>query len=215
MGRDHRAVSGLYDRWARHPWAYDAMTRLALFGRREELRACAVCSLGLRPGGTVLDLACGAGADLAALSEAVGPAGLIRAIDVSPGMLEGAAERGRELGVRGLDLIEADLASVELAPAEAGGALIALALSALPDRIGTLRRVHAALRPGARLAVLDTLPFAGRLAPLNSALGPPFRAATNWDYRADLIGELGTVFGSVRGVRANGGSALVATAERG
>ena len=213
MARDFESVGALYDRWAGHRWTYELMTRAAFFGRRERLRRAAVSSLRLRPGDTVLDLACGPGADLELLGSAVGPTGRIVAIDASAEMLERARQRGEELGLEcSLELRRADLAEAELGAACADGALIALALSALPDRLAALRRIRAALRPGASLAVVDTLPFTGAARPLNRLAGPPFRAVTNWDYEADLVADLRATFGSVEARRYNAGSALLATA---
>lgn len=209
--RDAGSVAGLYDRWASHQWVYEAMTRVAFFGRRERLRRRAVASLGLSPGARVLDLACGNGVDFEPLADAVGTDGEIVAIDVSPASLELARDRAQRLACR-VELRRADLAAAELEPAGFDGAVISLALSALPDRQPALERIAAALRPGAGLAVLDTLPFQPPFAWLNRLIGPPFRAFTNWDYEADLVGDLERAFTTVESSRLNGGSALLALA---
>ncbi|GAB1427363.1 hypothetical protein MASR2M17_07890 [Aminivibrio sp.] len=52
---------------------------------------------GLKPGETVLDLGCGAGADLLLASEAVGPAGRVIGVDMTEEMpgRKGEPSRGR------------------------------------------------------------------------------------------------------------------------
>ena len=50
---------------------------------------------GLQQGDTVLDLACGAGANLALLEEMVGPEGKVIAVDYSAGMLARAKETAK------------------------------------------------------------------------------------------------------------------------
>jgi ubiquinone/menaquinone biosynthesis C-methylase UbiE len=52
----------------------------------------------IAPGDSVLDIACGTGANFALLDERVGPAGRVVGVDLSPDMLAVAAER---CGARG------------------------------------------------------------------------------------------------------------------
>jgi ubiquinone/menaquinone biosynthesis C-methylase UbiE len=204
----------IYDRWARHPHAYDVMTRLALLGRRERLRRSAIERLGLRRGDRVLDLACGSGPNLEPLTRAVGAEGSVVALDYSPGMLEGAARLVRSRGWRNVELRLADAARVELAPGSLDGALCTLALSAIPGHREASRRIRRALQPGAAFVVLDATLFPGPLRFLNPLIGPIFGRATNWDYEADLIAELRAEFDEIQVERLNLGSCFIATARR-
>ena len=61
--------------------------------RIEGIRAAAIKALGLRGGESVADIACGTGATLVSLARAVGPAGRVTGIELSPEMAELARAR--------------------------------------------------------------------------------------------------------------------------
>jgi len=209
---DNAAGRRIYDRWSRHPSLYDAMTGLVLFGRRGRLRRSAVSRLDLRKGDTVLDLACGAGANLELLVGAVGHSGSVLALDHSPGMLGRAAQLVSERGWGNVDLRLEDAAKAELPPSSLDGALCTLSLSAIPGHREASRRVAQALRPGAAFVVLDATLFSGRMRFLNPLVGPIFRRITNWDYEADLVAELRQEFDVMAVERFNSGSCFIAVA---
>src|ERR1700734_3875316 len=75
-----------YRKKARH---YDVTSRLypapGYPQRTQRLRA--VQALGLRPGGTVIDIACGTGLNFPLLQKAVGPGGRIVGVDLTDAML--------------------------------------------------------------------------------------------------------------------------------
>ena len=71
-----------------HAPGYDASAQ-----RTMPLRRRVVALLGLRPGETVLDVACGTGLSLSLLREAVGPAGPVVGVEVSPDMIRFARDR--------------------------------------------------------------------------------------------------------------------------
>jgi ubiquinone/menaquinone biosynthesis C-methylase UbiE len=87
----------------------------------------------IAPGDSVLDIACGTGANFALLDERVGPAGRVVGVDLSPDMLAVAAERVRRTGSDNLTLIEAGVEDAEL-PGEFEGALFALAHDVLQSK---------------------------------------------------------------------------------
>src|SRR5258708_826173 len=67
---------------------------------------------GIKPGQAVLDVACGPGTATVLAARAVGPAGKVVGVDLSPGMLEAAGERLgtielREMNAEALDLHDA------------------------------------------------------------------------------------------------------------
>ena len=115
----------------------------------------AVRSLGLEPGQAVLDVGCGTGHALAALHDAVGERGTLVGVDVSPKMLARARAVVDERGWANVELSEADASSADLGRDRFDAVLAAFSLSAMPDLGAALDRVHAALRPGGRLFVVD------------------------------------------------------------
>ena len=90
------------ERYRRTARRYDALTRVLGRYRRE-----AVERLALRAGETVVDVACGTGANLHALTRAVGPTGRVIAIDLSADMLGIAHARAEEAGWGNVELINA------------------------------------------------------------------------------------------------------------
>jgi SAM-dependent methyltransferase len=106
-----------------------------------------VGQLGLRPGQVVIDVGAGGGANLAALRARVGPSGRVVGIEPSAELRSVATDRVTRRRWRNIELIDD--------PAELGGigadaALFCGAHDLLQDR-RKLRRVLAALRPGARV----------------------------------------------------------------
>jgi ubiquinone/menaquinone biosynthesis C-methylase UbiE len=106
----------------------------------------------LRPGSTVLDVGCGAGAALTAASEAVGANGRVLGIDLAPGMVERAR---RLVEQRSLHNTRVEVGDAEAPPAQPGSldAIVAsLVLFFLPDIDLALDAYATALAPGGTLA---------------------------------------------------------------
>jgi len=142
----YRACAASFDRTS-------ALYRL--FGvRLAAYRRDAVRALDLRPGARVADLGCGTGLALRDLVGAVGPGGKVLGVDLTDAMLRRARRRVDRRGWRNVELVEADLAAWQ-PPGELDGAISVLALGLVADAGAAIRRVAAALRPGARLAVVE------------------------------------------------------------
>jgi len=117
-------------------------------------RRDAIAALALRPGDTVIDLACGTGLNFPLLEKAVTGTGNIIGVDVWPDMLDQARRRIQSAGWRNIDLIQADAAQYVF-PAGSAGILSTFAMNMVPEYDAVIRRGAAALRPGSRLAILD------------------------------------------------------------
>jgi ubiquinone/menaquinone biosynthesis C-methylase UbiE len=119
---------------------------------------------GARPGDRVLDLATGIGEPALTAAHVVGPTGSVLACDLSPRMLEFAAERARRAGLSNLEFAESDAQDLELEPESFDAAVTRWGLMLMLEPSRALDRVRQALRPGARLAASvwaapETAPF--------------------------------------------------------
>ena len=143
----------VYRRKAAH---YDVTSRLypvpGYPQRSQRLRA--VRALRLRPGATVVEVACGTGLNFALLENAIGPGGRLIGVDLTDAMLDRARWRVAENGWRNVELVQADAAAYAF-PAGVDAILSTYALTQVPECGAVVARGAAALVPGGRWAVLD------------------------------------------------------------
>ncbi len=153
MSADKGALRDLYRQRAPH---YDhAVAAYRLLGLRERrYRRDTVESLSLKPGDTVVDLACGTGLNFPLLEEAVRREGRIIGVDLSDAMLEKARDRVVAAGWGNIELVQADIAEYVF-PCQVAGILSTFAMCLLPEFDDTIHRAASALGPGGRLAILD------------------------------------------------------------
>jgi len=120
----------------------------------EAQRRRAVQALGLRPGDTVVDIACGTGQNFPLIERAIGPAGRIVGVDLTDAMLIEALHRVETNGWRNISLVQAD--AVEFVfPSEVDAIVSTYALSHVCNAGAVIARGAGALSPGGRLVVLD------------------------------------------------------------
>ena len=112
--------------------------------------------VGLDRGGLFLDLGCSAGLYTRNLARALGEAGDVVGIDISPSMLREAARRARRAGAAP-SFVRAHAASLPFADASMGGAVCGGTLNELGDPALALRETHRVLQPGSRLAIMGIL----------------------------------------------------------
>ena len=143
----------VYRRKAAH---YDVTSRLypvpGYPQRSQRLRA--VRALGLRPGATVVEIACGTGLNFPLLEDAIGPGGRLIGVDLTDAMLERARRRVAEHGWRNVELVQADAAAFAF-PAGVDAILSTYALTQVPECGTVVAHGAEALVPGGRWAVLD------------------------------------------------------------
>jgi|UniRef100_A0A7C3SLD6 ubiquinone/menaquinone biosynthesis C-methylase UbiE len=118
-----------------------------------------LAALPLAPQMTVLDLGCGQGNYTLALAEAVGPSGVIYAVDL---WAEGIAKLREKAALRGFDQIRPILADIsQPLPLEAGSVNLCLLATVLHELVQagtaarTLGQVVRLLKPGGLLAILE------------------------------------------------------------
>jgi len=115
----------------------------------------------IRPGQTILDLACGAGEPALSLAARVGDSGLVLATDLVTAMMAGARRRQAAQGSGAPILFAAaDMQALPLADAGIDAATCRFGLMFVPDIRGSLREVHRVLRPGGRFAAACWGPLA-------------------------------------------------------
>src|SRR5579875_3785467 len=179
-----------YRRKAKH---YDVTSRLypapGYPQRPQRLRA--VQALGLRPGASVIDMACGTGLNFALLQQAVGPGGRIVGVDLTDAMLDQARDRVKANGWSNVSLVQADAAGFDF-PAGFDAILSTYALTQVPECAEVIARGTKALSGGGplsgggRWAVLD-LKVPGRtpgwLTQLGTATVRPFASIDQWMMR--------------------------------
>ena len=120
------------------------------FGDDGPAYRAAVAEAGIRPGGTVIDVGCGTGRALAPLRAAVGPAGAVIAVDLTPEMLQAARPAAV---VAGAARVLADARMLPLAALSADAIFAAGLVNHLPDTEAGLRELARVTRPGGLLVL--------------------------------------------------------------
>jgi demethylmenaquinone methyltransferase/2-methoxy-6-polyprenyl-1,4-benzoquinol methylase len=145
-------------------------------------RRRAVQALRLRPGDTVIDMACGTGLNFSLLQEAVGPEGWIVGVDLTDAMLDQARGRIETNSWSNISLVQADAAEFDF-PAGIDAILSTYALTQVPECREVIAHGAAALSAGGRWAVLDLkVPESTPrwLAQLGIATVRPFASIDEW-----------------------------------
>jgi demethylmenaquinone methyltransferase/2-methoxy-6-polyprenyl-1,4-benzoquinol methylase len=170
-----------YRRKARH---YDITSQfypVPGYPQRAQRRR-AVQALGLRPGDSVVDIACGTGLNFSLIEQAIGPQGRIVGVDLTDAMLAQAQHRIETNGWSNISLVQADAAEFEF-PTEVDAILSTYALSQVPECGDVIAHGAAPLSHGGRWVVLD-LKVPGNtprwLAQVGIALVRPFGSIEEW-----------------------------------
>ena len=148
-------------------------------------RVRAVQALGLRPGGSVVDIAWGTGLNFSLIEQVIGPNGTIVGVDLTDAMLTQAQHRIRANGWSNVRLVQADAAAFDF-PTEVDAILSTYALTQVPECADVIARGAAALSYGGHWAVLDLKApdNAPRwLAQFGIALARPFGSIDDWIMR--------------------------------
>jgi ubiquinone/menaquinone biosynthesis C-methylase UbiE len=173
-----------YRKKARH---YDITSRLYPVPGYPQLtqRLRAVQALGLRPGASVVDLACGTGLNFPLLEHVIGPGGRIVGVDLTDAMLAQAQDRIARNGWRNVSLVQADAVDFDFG-AGVDAILSTYALSQVPECAEVIAHGAVGLSADGRWVVLDLkVPdnTPGWLAQLGTAMVRPFAAIDEWTMR--------------------------------
>jgi ubiquinone/menaquinone biosynthesis C-methylase UbiE len=118
------------------PWAVDLVSRVVL-----------------RPGQSVLDVACGLGPVARLAASAAGPAGRVVACDISAAMLAAAAARPVEAGCAPVEYLECSASALDVADSTFDVVLCQQGLQFFPGRAAAVAEMARAVRPDGLVAV--------------------------------------------------------------
>jgi len=113
---------------------------------------------GVQPGMTVLDAGSGPGRLTVPLAIRLGPAGQVLAVDLQPAMLERLQARLESQAIRNVRTLRAPLGAGMLPAGSFDRAFLVTVLGEIPDRLGALREILSALKPGGVLSLTEVFP---------------------------------------------------------
>ena len=140
-------IRARYDFIAR--W-HDAIGRFTMPHRRDAIRA-----LDVQPGEHILDLACGAGANVKSIMAKLGTSGLLAGLDYSPGMLRQAQQGVNHHRWGNVALSLGNAAQLPFADRVFDRVICTYSLKVIPPYHQALDEVLRVLKPGGVFVVLD------------------------------------------------------------
>jgi SAM-dependent methyltransferase len=160
-----RALPVVYERAWRPVWGR-VLLGVTGGGMADERRIARLL-LGILPGDTVLDLACGPGNFTRDFARAAGPDGLVVGVDASPTMLTRAVRDTGPERFPQVAYLRGDAGNLPFEDATIDAACCFAALHLFPDPEAALDELARVLAPGGRIAILTSCRF--RSAPLRTA----------------------------------------------
>src|SRR5215510_11821532 len=118
-------------------------------------RAAITTAIGLRTGQAVADIGAGTGLFEEPFARAVGPTGVVYAVDISPAFIEHIRERAAAAGLSQVQPVLCDDRSTGLPRGSVDVAFVCDTYHHFEHPSDTLASLHEALRPGGRLVVVD------------------------------------------------------------
>jgi predicted methyltransferase len=113
--------------------------------------------LGIKPGMTVADIGAGSGYYVVALAPIVGPDGRIFAEDVTPDYLRNLRKRVRDLGLQNVTVVRGEPHDPSLPAHSLDAAILVHMYHEITQPYGLLYNLASALKPGARIGIVDAL----------------------------------------------------------
>jgi ubiquinone/menaquinone biosynthesis C-methylase UbiE len=114
-----------------------------------------IAELGLEPGMTVADIGAGTGYFSREIAARVAPDGRVLAVDIIPEFLDELQARAAAAGIDNIDTVLGEVDDPGLAPDSVDLIFMGDAYHHFSEPETMLRHMHAALRPGGRMAIVD------------------------------------------------------------
>ncbi len=118
-----------------------------------------------RPGSVVADIGAGSGFMTLLFARAVGPSGKVVAVDLNPKLLEQIAARARAEDLDNVQTLRTPEDAIPLAPASVDLVFLCDAYHHFEYPESTMRSIHAALREGGELVLVDFERIPGKTEP--------------------------------------------------
>jgi ubiquinone/menaquinone biosynthesis C-methylase UbiE len=144
-------------------------------------------ALAIQPGDAIADIGAGTGYFSLPLAQAVGPDGLVYAIDCQAPMLVRLQSKLDAAKISNVQAIHAEAASTGLPDASCNLVFLSLVWHEIADRSDFLREAKRILKPGGKLAILDWRPD------VEPEHGPPLHHRLSASDAADSVQSAGFV----------------------
>jgi ubiquinone/menaquinone biosynthesis C-methylase UbiE len=112
-----------------------------------------VARLNLRPGASVLDVACGSGASALPAAARVGPSGTVLAVDLADQLLDLARAKAIAAGFEQIEFRQADMERLDIPAATFDAVVCVFGIFFVADMSGLVRELWRLVRPGGQLAI--------------------------------------------------------------
>jgi SAM-dependent methyltransferase len=191
LREDERCRKAVRALWLRgYLWLLERPERDA-YQKPDEVMA----ALAFRPGERVADIGAGSGYFARRVSKAVGPAGVVWAIDIAPEVLEYLEARARREGLGNVRIQRVQPDDPQLPAAGVDTILMVDTLHYVKERAAYARRLRAGLAPGGRVVVIDFIPK----SPEERPWGPPPEQKMSREEVDAAMAEAGLVPARVHG----------------
>jgi ubiquinone/menaquinone biosynthesis C-methylase UbiE len=125
--------------------------------------AAILAALSARAGSVVADVGAGGGDYSVKIARAVSPSGRVLSVDISDEALARLKARVAAEGLRNVEAIKGAVDNPNLPAGSIDGALIVNAYHEMTEYQAMLRAIHAALKPGGRLVMIEPITAAARV----------------------------------------------------
>ncbi|MCF7688417.1 MAG: methyltransferase domain-containing protein [Cephaloticoccus sp.] len=118
---------------------------------------CVIALLGPDRGAHIADIGCGPGRVTLPMASAVGPEGVVYALDIQAAMLEKIAAKAAAAELTNIRLLQGDARKRMLPQESLDGAVAVMSLGEIPDHPEVLQMIYSVLRPGGRFVVAESV----------------------------------------------------------